>query len=70
MKLDDKLYDTLKWVAIVVLPALATFIVVLGKIWGWGDIAPMVAQTITAVATLLGALLGISTINYKKGDAE
>lgn len=70
MKLPDSVFDVLKWIAIVALPALSTFIVVLGKIWGWGDVAPMVAQTITAVATLLGALLGISTINYKKGDAE
>lgn len=65
--LNDKLYDVLKWVAIVVLPALSTFIVVLGKIWSWGDIAPMISQTITAVAVLLGALLGISSINYNKG---
>lgn len=68
MKLHDKVYDILKWVAIVALPALSTFIVVLGKIWNWGDIAPMVAQTITAVAVLLGALLGISTIQYNKGS--
>lgn len=66
--LNDKIYDILKWIAIVALPALSTFIVVLGKIWNWGDIAPMVAQTITAVAVLLGALLGISTIQYNKED--
>lgn len=65
--IPDKIFDILKWIAIVALPALSTFIVVLGKIWNWGDIAPMVAQTITAVAVLLGALLGISTIQYNKG---
>ena len=68
MILNDKLYDILKWVAIVALPALSTFIVVLGKIWGWGDVANMVGQTITAFAVLLGALLGISSIQYKNGD--
>lgn len=68
--LNNKLYDILKWIAIVALPALSTFIVVLGKIWNWGDIAPMVAQTITAVAVLLGALLGISSIQYNKGGDE
>ena len=68
MILNDKLYDILKWIAIVALPALSTFIVVLGKIWGWGDVANMVGQTITAFAVLLGALLGISSIQYKKGD--
>ena len=66
--IPDKIFDILKWISIVALPALSTFIVVLGKIWNWGDIAPMVAQTITAVAVLLGALLGISTIQYNKED--
>ena len=65
--LNDKWFDWLKWIAIVCLPALSTFIVVIGRIWGWGDIASMIAQTITAVAVLLGALLGISTIQYNKG---
>lgn len=63
---NDIVYSWLKWISIVCLPALSTFIVVIGKIWNWGDIAPMIAQTITAVAVLLGALLGISTIQYKK----
>ena len=63
----NKIFDILKWISIVALPALSTFIVVLGKIWNWGEIAPMVAQTITAIAVLLGALLGISTIQYNKG---
>ena len=65
--LNDQWFDWLKWIAIVCLPALSTFIVVIGRIWGWGDIASMIAQTITAVAVLLGALLGISTIQYNKG---
>ena len=69
LKLDDKVYDILKWIAIVALPALSTFIVVISKIWGWGDVGSMVAQTITAVAVLLGALLGISTIQYNKSES-
>ena len=65
MKLNDNLFDVLKWVAIVCLPAIATFTVVICRIWGlpYGD---EVAQTVTAIATLLGALLGISTIQYHK----
>ena len=66
--MNNKLYDVLKWIAIVALPALSTFIVVIGKIWGWGDLANSIAQTITAVAVLLGALLGISHIQYNKGQ--
>ena len=67
---SDKWYDILKWISIVALPALSTFIVVLGRIWSWGDIAVMVAQTITAVAVLLGTLLGISAIQYKGKENE
>lgn len=66
MKMNDNLYDWLKWTAIVALPAISTFIVVISKIWGWADLGSMIAQTITAVAVLLGALLGISSLNYKK----
>lgn len=63
--LDNKWYDILKWVAIVALPALSTFIVVISKIWGWADTGSMIAQTITAVALLIGSLLGISSHLYR-----
>ena len=66
--LSSKVYDWLKWISIVCLPALSTFIVVISKIWGWADLGNNIAQTITAVAVLLGALLGISSIQYKKGE--
>ena len=67
--LNDKWYDILKWVSIVCLPALSTFIVVISKIWGWADLGSMIAQTITAVALLLGSLLGISSHLYNnKGE--
>ena len=67
--LPDKLFDWLKWTAIVCLPALSTFIVVISKIWGWADLGSMIGQSITALGVLLGALLGISSLNYKK-DVE
>ena len=63
---SNKVFDVLKWIAIVALPALSTFFVALGPIIHW-DSASTVAQIITAVAALLGALLGISTIQYNKG---
>lgn len=66
MKLNDKLYDCLKWIAILLLPSLATLVAVIFKIWNlpYGN---EIAQTITALATFLGAILGISTVQYKKG---
>ena len=66
--LSSKVYDWLKWISIVCLPALSTFIVVISKIWGWADLGNNIAQTITAVDVLLGALLGISSLQYKKGE--
>ena len=65
--LSNKWFDILKWCSIVCLPALSTFIVVISKIWGWADLGSMIAQTITAIAVLLGALLGISSIHYNSG---
>ena len=71
MCLDKSLYTLFKWLVIIVLPALATFIVVISKIWGWSDLGTMIAQTITAVATFLGTILCISNYNYyKKGNGE
>lgn len=64
---SNRVFDVLKWVAIICLPALSAFISVIGKIWGFPDLALMISQTITAVAVLLGALLGVSALQYKKG---
>ena len=63
--MNNKLYDFLKWVAILFLPALSTLISVVFKIWNipYGD---EIAQTITALGVFLGAILGISSIQYKK----
>ena len=66
--LTPSLYTWAKWLCVIVLPALATFIVVISKIWGWSDLGTMIAQTITAVATFLGTILCISNYNYYKGD--
>lgn len=63
MKLDNKTYDILKYVALIALPALQVFWLTIGKIW---DISYTVeiGATIGAVALLLGTLLGVSTRNY------
>ena len=69
MKLDNKVYDVLKYIAQIVLPAIATLYFALSKIWGlpYGE---EIVGTITAVDCFLGALLGISTLNYNKGIKE
>ena len=63
--LDDKVYDVLKWVALVVLPAIATLYTALAGVWGL-PYAQEIPATITAVDLFLGALLGVSTAQYNK----
>lgn len=68
MKMSNNLYDILKWVAMILLPALATFYAAIAAIWGL-PYTEQVVGTITAVDTLLGTLLKISSDNYKKQEA-
>lgn len=65
MKLNNKVYDVMKWIVMIVLPALSAFYVALAPVWGW-PYTEQVAMTISAVTALLGALLGISTAQYRK----
>ena len=65
MKLNDNVYKVLKWLGLIALPALATFYGVIGKVWDLPYTAEIVT-TITAVATLIGALIGVSTVAYNK----
>ena len=69
MKMSDKVYDVLKFIAQIVLPALGTLYFALAKIWGFPYAAEIVG-TISAVDAFLGALLGISTAQYNKQLAE
>lgn len=65
MKMSNKCYDTLKWIAQIALPAAGALYFALAKIWGF-SYATEIVGTISAVDAFLGALLGISTANYNK----
>lgn len=65
MKLNDKVYDLLKWITMIVLPALGTLYFTLTTIWGF-PYGEQVSGTVNALVLFLGAVLGISTANYKK----
>ena len=69
MKLPNTLYDILKWITMIVIPALATAYVGLAAVWGW-PYADQIAKTATVICTLLGALLGISTAQYNKDEGK
>lgn len=63
--LSNRVYDVLKWVVMVVIPACTTAYVGLATIWNF-PCAEEVAKTSAVVCALLGALLGISTAEYNR----
>lgn len=63
MKMSNKVYDILKWVAMMFLPAAGTLYFALAGIWGF-PYGEEIVGTITAVDTFLGIILGISTAKY------
>ena len=70
MKLPNKVYDVLKWITILLLPASAVLYKTLAQEWGL-PYDMQIPNTINAVTVFLGAILGISCFNYDKdGDAE
>ena len=62
---SDKVYNILKYIAMIALPALALFTQTIFAIWGlpYGE---QISATIVAINALLGALIGISTIGYNR----
>ena len=70
--LNNKVYEILKWVALIALPALATLISVVLPLWNVVDEGTVTAivGTLTAVATCLGTLLGVSTVKYRKSNTD
>lgn len=69
MKLSNKVYDILKWIAMYLLPALGTLYFALAGIWGF-PYGEQIVGTITAIDTFLGVILGISTAQYNKNIKE
>lgn len=67
MVMNNKVYDVLKWIVMIVIPAITTAYVGLAAIWGF-PFAEEVAKTSAVVCTLLGALLGISNAQYYKDN--
>lgn len=61
--LSNKIYDILKYIAQIILPALGTLYFALAGIWGF-PFGEEIVGTITAIDTFLGVILGISTAKY------
>ena len=68
MKLPNKVYDVLKWVLSVAGAPTIALITGLGQLYGWDTFK--VVETISLIATFLGAIFGISVYQYGKGDED
>jgi hypothetical protein len=64
---SNKAYDILKWLTLVGLPALGALYFGLSKIWGF-PFGEEVVGTLALLTTFLGALLGLSTVNYNRDN--
>ena len=62
--MTDKVYNILKYCALIAIPAIGTFYTTIASLWGWPYITE-VSGTILAFDTLLGAFIGISSARYQ-----
>ena len=65
MKLSNKVYDVLKFLCTILLPACGTLYFALAKIWDL-PLAEEIVGTLSAIAVFIGAIIGISSIQYYK----
>lgn len=63
--MNDKTYNVIKWVVIIVLPAFSSLVGGLGKAYGW-ESTDLAVLTINAVTVFFGAVTGVSALNYNK----
>lgn len=63
--MSNKVYDILKWIALIFIPAIGALYFGLAQIWGF-PYGEEIVGTLTLIDTFLGALLGISTAQYNK----
>lgn len=63
--IPEEIYKVLKWAGLIACPALATFIGVVGPMWGMPDVEAIVT-TVNATGVLIGALIGVSAATAKE----
>lgn len=63
--MTNKMYDILKWIALVLLPAVQVLWLALGKVWEFPYLTE-IGATIAAVDVFLGSILGVSGVKYSK----
>lgn len=67
--MSNKVYNILKYISVIVIPAIVLFINTLGQIWGWKH-TPEISATVSALGVFIGALIQISSAKYNKSQNE
>lgn len=65
--LNNRAYEILKWAGLIAFPAIATFVGVIGAVWGWHD-TDAIVTTLNAIGVLIGGLIGVSHATAKTND--
>lgn len=65
--LPDGWYNWMKWIGLVLLPALATFYGMFAQTWGlpYGE---QIVTTINAIGTFIGTIIGVSHLTAKEAE--
>ena len=66
--LPDKVYEVLRWIVAVFLPALGVFFSTLAEVWGWDLPTQAILTTLSAIELFLGAIFGISKVIYDRKE--
>lgn len=67
--IPNRVYDVLKWMGLLVLPTCAWLAGVVGPAWGLANVDAVVL-TLNALGAAIGAIIGASAINARKGGAD
>lgn len=68
-KLPDGVYNVLKWLCLLALPSIATCYGLISSVWGL-PYGKEITTTITAIATMIGSMIGISHVNIEREKEE
>lgn len=66
--LPGKLYEVLRWLVAVFMPALGVFFSTLAEAWGWNLPTQAILTTLSAAELFLGAIFGISKVLYDRQE--
>lgn len=68
MHLPSKIYEILRWITWIVLPATATFIAALNSAWQWNLPIENILKTFSAIEVFIGVILGLAKYSYDNKD--